>query len=57
MYKYLRDMMDLADLVGDVDDILMGDWGKGCKILSLEGKQADGRPFKLRLELEVEDGT
>ena len=56
MYKYLRDLMDVADLVGDVDDIYMGDWGKDSKTLRLEGKQADGKSFKLTLEVEV-DGT
>lgn len=58
MYKYLRDLMDVADLVGDVDDIYMGDWGKDSKTLRLDGKQANGKPFKLILEVEVgEDGT
>ena len=58
MYKYLRSMMDLADQIGTVDDIFMGDWGKDSQALFLDGVQPDGKKFKLRLEVEVErDGN
>ena len=58
MYKYLRPMMDLADQIGTVDDIFMGDWGTDTRALFLDGVQPDGKKFKLRLEVEVEkDGT
>lgn len=58
MYKYLRDLMDVADLVGDVNDIFYGGWGMNTKRLVLKGNQADGKAFELILELEVEgDGT
>ena len=62
MYKYLRSMMDLADQIGIVDDIFMGDWGNNTSTLFLDGFQPNGKKFKLRLEVEVEpevtaDGT
>lgn len=58
MYKYLRDLMNVADLVGDVDDIYMGDWGKDSKTVRLEGNDSDGNRFRLTLEVEVKkDGT
>lgn len=57
MYKYLRAMMDLADQIGQVDDIFMGDWGKNTGALFLNGEQPNGLKFKLHLEVEVkEDG-
>ena len=55
MYKYLRGMMDLADQIGMVDDIFMGDWGKNTGALFLDGVQPNGKKFKLRLEIEVEE--
>lgn len=58
MYKYLRDLMDVADLVGDVEDVAFMEWGAGRKRVHLDGKQADGKKFQLILECEVEkDGT
>jgi hypothetical protein len=51
-------MMDLADQIGMVDDIFMGDWGNNTGALFLDGVQPNGKKFKLRLEVEVEeDGT
>lgn len=58
MYKYLRDLMDVADLVGEVDDIYMGDWGLNTKTVRLDGTAPDGNRFRLTLELEEKkDGT
>ena len=56
MYKYLKDLMNVVDLVGDVDKVYMGDWGKTSQVISLEGKGADGNTFKLTLEVE-KDGN
>ena len=58
MYKYLRYLMSIADLVGDVNDIYMGEWGPKTKRLSLEGLDVYGKPFRVILEVEVgNDGT
>lgn len=54
MYKYLRDLMNMADLVGDVEDVSFMAWGVGEKRVQLDGKQADGKKFRLILECEVE---
>lgn len=51
MYKYLRTLMDLADQIGEVDDLFMGEWGNEHKILRLEGIKASGKRFKLTLEV------
>ena len=58
MYKYLRDLMNVADLVGDVEDVAFMEWGVGEKRVQLDGKQSDGKKFRLILECEVEkDGN
>lgn len=58
MYKYLRDLMNVADLVGDVEEVAFLEWGVGEKRVQLDGKQADGKKFRLILECEVEkDGN
>lgn len=54
MYMYLRDMLDVADLVGDVEDIVFMDWGTNEKRVQVDGKRADGKKFRLILECEVE---
>lgn len=58
MYKYLRDLMNIADLVGDVEDVAFLEWGEGEKRVQLDGRKADGKKFRLILECEVEkDGN
>ena len=58
MYKYLRDLMNVADLVGDVEDVSFMEWGVNEKRVQLDGRQADGKKFRLILECEVaKDGT
>lgn len=54
MYKYLRDLMNVADLVGDVEDVSFMEWGVNEKRVQLDGMQADGKKFRLILECEVE---
>lgn len=54
MYKYLRDLMNVADLVGDVEDVSFMEWGVNEKRVQLDGRQADGKKFRLILECEVE---
>ena len=51
MYKYMRDLMNVADLVGDVDDL---NWFKlnGQEWIVISGKSSDGKKFELRLEVE-----
>ena len=58
MYKYLRDLMDVADTIGDVENVCILEWGENEKRMQLEGKNADGKKFRLILECEVaKDGT
>lgn len=54
MYQYLRNLMDAADQVGFVDDVTFLDWGVNEKRIHLDGKQANGKRFRLILECEVE---
>lgn len=55
MYKYLRDLMNVADLIGDVENF---HWFKMDKQdwVTLEGATRDGKKFELRLEVK-ENGT
>ena len=50
--------MDVADTIGDVEDVCILEWGENEKRMQLEGKNADGKKFRLILECEVaKDGT
>ena len=55
MYKYLRDLMNVADVVGEVKDM---NWFKMDKEdwVTISGTTRDGKKFELRLEVK-ENGT
>lgn len=62
MYKYMRHLIDVAEVVagikdiganatGRIDDIGMGDWLKNSKRTHITGKTEDGKDFELILEV------
>ena len=64
MYKYLREMLHLADIVKDADGVIntvdMGEFLPGLDRISIHGECANGIPFELTLDVgkyEPEDTT
>ena len=56
MYDYLRDMLNLADIVKDVDGTVdtvdMGDIIPGTDRIRICGSTAEGKRFEITLEVE-----
>lgn len=56
MYKYMKRMMALADTIGEVAELFMGNWGDKHERISLEGRMENGKKFQVILEVE-KDGN
>lgn len=52
MYKYLRPMIDLADRLGTVDDIVVSEWNYAHGTMWISGETSDGERFNLTLKME-----
>lgn len=54
VYRHLRNMMTLADAVGDVTDVNSGEWTATSDRVYITGKTMDGYDFTLTLEITKE---
>lgn len=55
MYQYLRNLLNLADQVGYVEDVSMGDWLKTSDRIKITGTSKTGHGFSLELEIQKEE--
>lgn len=49
MYQYLKSMLNLADQVGHVEEVEMGEWGKDTERIRITGTAKHGGTFQLEL--------
>ena len=54
IYKYFRNVLGVAENVGNIDEISQGDWLRNSERIHINGKTDDGRDFTLTLEIEKE---
>jgi hypothetical protein len=52
--NYLRNVLDVAEHVGRVEEVHMGDWLQDSKRIDISGKTHDGEEFTLCLEIHKE---
>ena len=60
MYKFVRGMLGMAENVGEIKDIFMGDYGADHEAVWLNGFTKEGKRFHLELTITKEvtkDGT
>lgn len=55
MYKYLRNMLNLADQVGDVKEVDLGDWVKDTERIIITGTSKRGGTFRLEMRIEIQE--
>lgn len=54
IYKYFRNVLGVAEIVGEIEEISQGDWLGKSERIDINGKTRDGRDFTLTLEIEKE---
>ena len=54
MYNHLNRMLPVAESVGDITSLDMGDWANKYERISICGKTPEGRDFELVLEVTKE---
>ena len=54
MYNFMRRMMGIAETVGDVTDIDMGEWLEKYDRISMRGTTPEGKKFEMTLEISKE---
>lgn len=54
IYKHFRNVLNVAENVGDIFEIHQGDWLGKSERIDINGKTKDGREFTLTLEIEKE---
>ena len=54
IYRYFRNVLNVAEGVGDIAEIHQGDWLGKAERIDINGKTQDGRDFTLTLEIEKE---
>ena len=54
MYNFMRRMMGIAETVGDVTEIDMGEWLEKYDRISLRGTTPEGQKFEMTLEINKE---
>ena len=54
MYNYMRRMMGVAETVGDITGVDMGEWLDKYDRISLRGTTPDGQKFEMTLEINKE---
>ena len=60
MYKYVRGILGIAENVGKITELFMGEFGKDHNAIWLNGFTQDGKRFHLELTITKEatqDGT
>ena len=54
IYRYFRNVLNVAENIGEIDEISQGDWLSKSERIDINGKTQDGREFTLMLEIEKE---
>ena len=54
IYRYFRNVLNVAENIGEIDEISQGDWLSKAERIDINGKTQDGREFTLMLEIEKE---
>ena len=54
MYNHMRRMMGVAETVGDITGVDMGEWLDKYDRISLRGTTSDGQKFEMTLEITKE---
>lgn len=54
IYRYFRNVLNVAENIGEIDEIHQGDWLNKADRIDISGKTQDGREFTLTLEIEKE---
>lgn len=54
MYNFMRRMMGIAETVGDVTEIDMGEWLEKYDRISMRGTTPEGQKFEMTLEINKE---
>ena len=49
MYQHLKKMLEIAEEVGAVNSLNMGEWLRGKDHISIRGETTNGQPFELEL--------
>lgn len=60
MYKYLRRLLSVADTIGTITSVYVGEYGERFTAINLQGNTKKGKIFYLDLKIvneEVDDGT
>ena len=55
MYQYLRNMLNLADLVGHVEEVEMGNFIPHSKRITIIGESKKGGTFRLELRVTEQE--
>jgi hypothetical protein len=54
MYKYVRRVLGIAESVGEVTDIFMGNYGEKQEAIWLNGFTPEGKGFHMELRINKE---
>lgn len=55
IYRYFRHMLNVAENIGDINEIHQGDWLGKAERIDINGITQDGREFTMTLEIEKEE--
>ena len=54
IYRYFRNVLNVAENIGEIDEISQGDWLSSAERIDINGITQDGREFTLMLKIEKE---
>ena len=54
IYKHFRQVLGVAEIVGEIEEISQGDWLGKSERIDIHGKTRDGRDFTLTLKIDKE---
>lgn len=54
IYRYMRNVLNVAENVGEINEVHQGDWLGNSERIDINGKTQDGREFTLTLEIAKE---
>ena len=55
LYGILKLVMGVADALGEVDSLDMGDWGNKMERIAVHGVTFEGQPYDLTLFVDKEE--
>lgn len=55
LYGILKHMMCVADVVGGVDSLDMGEWSDTTDRIAIRGVTFEGKPYEMTLEVTREE--